>query len=885
MRNILLMGIVVSLCACVELPATTWYVDGSVAGPGNGQSWQTAFKTIQQGIDASSDGDTVIVAQGTYVENTQFKGKNIVLTSTDPLNPTVVTNTMIDGNQSGPVVAFWGSESNACVLCGFTIQNGRAQFGGGISSGLMTGWSARPTIQNNIIKGKAALTNGGGIARCDGTIQNNLIAGNSATEDGGGAYFCDGNIQNNTITGNSSGWGGGLSMCMGTIRNCIIWGNTSPFGYQVAGGVHLSYCCIQDLTDSGVGNISSDPLFFDPAGGDYRLRAGSPCIDAGASYYSLVWPQRDLDGNCRLKGHGTDMGCYEYDASPDGDGDLLSDAQELALGTNPHREDTDGDGLRDGLEALRGSDPTTPTVPGTVRVPSDVPSIQGSLCLAINGDEIIVSPGTYVETINFGGSNVILRSTDLRDPAVVAATIIDAKHLGSVVTFSGSEDAGCGLSGFTIRNGSDDATGGGAIYGAHTRAWIANNRIVANQGSMDGGGLFHCDGLISNNVIVGNATFAGGGLAYCDGTIENNIIVGNSASMVGGGLFWCQGTVRNNKIIGNLGFGEGGAVFGSEGVIQGNLIAGNTSVEGPAGLSRCDGTLRDNLIVGNSTDGVGGGVGDSKGRMLNNTISSNWAGVAGGGIWKCSGTISNCIIWGNGAPLGPQVHECASPAFSCIEGWEDPRGGNITDDPLFAGAPLSAGHWSSDGIFDDETWQTVLVDSSASWPPGALKDLLVNPNTSQHLQFLIASNTATTLKVWGNASELAKANQQYEVCDYRLLSTSPCIDAGDNAVDAGMLDLDGGFRRVYTKTRPGWSGKVDYIVREHDGSVTLIWKGSIDIGAYECQVFGEVPETFAVETTESIVLGDWIEVFSGKVCAWSDDDTSGGAKFYRVHMK
>jgi hypothetical protein len=67
----------VLLITCIFHTAwcATWYVDGSVAASGDGKSWEAAFQTIQDGINASSDGDTIIVAEGTYCENIRFRWK------------------------------------------------------------------------------------------------------------------------------------------------------------------------------------------------------------------------------------------------------------------------------------------------------------------------------------------------------------------------------------------------------------------------------------------------------------------------------------------------------------------------------------------------------------------------------------------------------------------------------------------------------------------------------------------------------------------------------------------------------------------------------------------------------------------------------------------
>jgi len=92
------------------------------------------YPTIQSGIDAASNGDTVLVTPGTYIENINYNGKNIVVGSLylTTQDTSYISSTMIDGNQSGLVVTFMNREDTSAVLTGFTIQNGSAGHGGGI---------------------------------------------------------------------------------------------------------------------------------------------------------------------------------------------------------------------------------------------------------------------------------------------------------------------------------------------------------------------------------------------------------------------------------------------------------------------------------------------------------------------------------------------------------------------------------------------------------------------------------------------------------------------------------------------------------------------------------------------------------------------------------
>src|SRR5437016_11786219 len=75
--------------------------------------------TIQAAINAASNGDTVLVAPGTYRENINFMGKAITVTSSS--GPSVTT---INGGAAGSVVTFTSNEGTNSVLSGFTITNG-----------------------------------------------------------------------------------------------------------------------------------------------------------------------------------------------------------------------------------------------------------------------------------------------------------------------------------------------------------------------------------------------------------------------------------------------------------------------------------------------------------------------------------------------------------------------------------------------------------------------------------------------------------------------------------------------------------------------------------------------------------------------------------------
>jgi hypothetical protein len=132
----------------------------------------------------------------------------------------------------------------------------------------------------------------------------------------------------------------------------------------------------------------------------------------------------------------------------------------------------------------------------TIYVPTDVSDIQGAIWDAQDLDTIIVLPGTYFENVLID-KPLVITSIDPTDPAVVAATVVDGRGLGPVVTFAGAEAPDTVLTGFTITNGL--GTHGGGLYEA---GYILNCTIVGNQA----GGLYGGDAVdwIENCIIWDN---------------------------------------------------------------------------------------------------------------------------------------------------------------------------------------------------------------------------------------------------------------------------------------------------------------------------------------------------------------------------------------------
>jgi parallel beta-helix repeat protein len=323
-----------------------------------------------------------------------------------------------------------------------------------------------------------------------------------------------------------------------------------------------------------------------------------------------------------------------------------------------------------------------------IHVPADSSTIQGGINGAVNGDTVMVSPGTYYHyEIDFLGKAIVVMGTDPEDSSVVASTVIDANSQGIICNFHSGEDTSSILTGLTIKEGY-----GVAIRCASSSPKIANNIIKRNEG----GGITCTQSAptITGNIIIDNTGVDGGAINCYDSSplITNNIITENTASSEGGGIYSeaSDPTISNNAIKNNTADQGGGIVIRgsltSYPIITDNVISENSGTSG-GGINCYNSSpvISNNVITSNEELGGYGGGGiwcnGSSPTIVNCLIAWNLAQTDGGGIACVNGssiTISNCTIvkntsFGDGGGLYFRI---SNPTITSSIIWE-----NSTDNP------------------------------------------------------------------------------------------------------------------------------------------------------------------------------------------------------------
>jgi hypothetical protein len=340
----LVFGIALMFCGPANAATRIIYPDGSGEWP-----------YIQAAIDSSADGDTVLLADGTFSgsgnKDIRYYGKKIILSSQSGIREACIIDVQGEFNERAERgFIFDNNEDTLCILRNITVINGSADAlcpqceGGGI-------WirnESSPKIVNVALRDNYALDGGGIMVEgdCNPIIRNCVFVNDSAV--GGGGLMCLDNtsiiVSHCVFYQNSAGMRGGAvtleGLCDVTLENCTITNNSSPDGSGIAAW-DSRYTVINSIisfNDSGAsvfanddtsytfeysdiygneggdwipmissqlgvdGNISGNPAYFDTANANYRIRSFSPCVDAGD-------PNSPYDPD----GSRADMGALYYD--------------------------------------------------------------------------------------------------------------------------------------------------------------------------------------------------------------------------------------------------------------------------------------------------------------------------------------------------------------------------------------------------------------------------------------------------------------------------------------------------------------------------------------------------------------------------------------------
>lgn len=682
----------------LHVPATVYYVNVNNPAPAAPFStWDTAATNIQDAIDLTSTGDSVLVTNGVYT----YGGR--VMTG-DLVNRVALTNAITVQSVNGPwVTAILGAGAtngatavrcawltNGAALSGFTLRGGATRLSGNAytleSGGGAWCASSNAVIGNCVLTSNTACDYGGAVYQ--GTVINSLICSNGGASPLVGAAY-GAVLKNCTIVSNTT-YGVAYPPAM---TNCIIYYNSSYGNCMTYGGT-FAYCCtIPSLT--GTGNFTNAPQLFPDC---VHLANSSPCVGAGA----VTATGTDIFG--QTWSNPPAVGCAEWQSAP------VVSQPHLYLTSDPA-------GASVGNAMVSGQFPLTFAWLKDGSPLHDNGHFTGTQTtnLAVTGITF-ADAGAYqlVASNSFGAATstvapLVIHCVDVNGAGPAAPYLTwatAATNIQDAITAAAVNEV------VLVTNGLY-ATGGISMDGAITNRVSVNKAILVQsvnganttiiQGAWDasttnGAGAIRCAWLTTNAIMSGftlcggatrtiSSPYSGGGVfgmlsnSIPVATVANCLITGNAAGYAGGGAYGVN--LNYCTIATNFSSRAGG---GAEGCYLKNcFIANNSANDGNGGgtdnckLRNCALTKNTSYLSGAAAYG---------GSLINCTATANLGGVytSGYGAAVYGAVLTNCIVYGNFSAQGYPSTNYASctMAYSCTDPL--PSGtGNMDVDPQILG--------------------------------------------------------------------------------------------------------------------------------------------------------------------------------------------------------
>jgi hypothetical protein len=246
------------------------YVDGATGQdiPACGTT-TTPCQTISYTLSSrASDGDTILIATGTYTENLTVAGITVTLRGGYSISGTLwltgTGETVVDGGQADRVFSIYGSNS---VLENLTITGGQAPGDQCWGSGVWV-TNGSVTIRSSTITGNAGDCGAAGIEVNDDmgpahlTLESSTVSHNTGSERGGLQVWGENAsalVQDVTFAGNAAGnTGAGMAVvnsASAVIVNTHFYSNTAGHG---GGGIMVDGSAQAQITNAVIEHNGAD---------------------------------------------------------------------------------------------------------------------------------------------------------------------------------------------------------------------------------------------------------------------------------------------------------------------------------------------------------------------------------------------------------------------------------------------------------------------------------------------------------------------------------------------------------------------------------------------------------------------------------------------------